>query len=311
MKRRSFLISTLLAFVWSAMAVWQPLAAEVTLARKLSNRQKFSTTTKIESQQTLTINGSPIVTKSSQTRVLSSQAGERRADGEIDVQVVTEALQAKIEVPVAGLDINFDSAKPDEAKDSGPLGELLKLAGKMKYTVTYDAQNSPKKVDMSREAFNSLDDATKKLVESQLDPNNVLEAIISEEALIPAEAVKVGDKWEKVVKMRLEGQQIMTFKIQCQYEGPARHAGRDVERVATKATEVTYAMEGDLGGLKFQKADLRIEDQGGAMLFDPHLGQIVHRESDYHIAGKIDFEVGGTALPADLDLRMKVTTDTL
>ena len=111
--------------------------------------------------------------------------------------------------------------------------------------------------------------------------------------------------------MRLEAGQILEFKTQSTYQGTVREQGQTLDKITTKSTEVKYEMDPNSASpLKLKSSDLQVEDQGGVILFDRQLGQVVKQESNVRITGSIMFDANGTELPADLDLRLKTSQTT-
>ncbi len=164
---------------------------------------------------------------------------------------------------------------------------------------------------MPQELLKELDDTARSLIEGQLDSEAIKEALNDELSQIPNKEIAPGESWVNSNKMRLEAGQILEFKTQSTYQGTVREQGQTLDKITTKSTEVKYEMDPNSASpLKLKSSDLQVEDQGGVILFDRQLGQVVKQESNVRITGSIMFDANGTELPADLDLRLKTSQTT-
>jgi hypothetical protein len=261
----------------------------------------------VSAEQTLTLDGQDINTKSSQTRELKTSAGRRMPDGTIQMDFNTTALKATLSLP-GNVVIDYDSEKadqPDVAPPYSGLVDLLQLAAKARWSATYGADNRAISVQVPENLLKPLDVAMRKLVEQQFDPDRIKTALNDDMNILPDKPVTVGQTWERTHAMQLEANQTLTFKSKYTYEGTVDQDGMSLDKISTKAMEVTYDMTEGLGGLTLKSSKLKIDDEGGVVLFDRQKGQLVTKDSTYPITGSLSFDLGGTELTGQLKLTLE------
>ena len=100
-------------------------SAQVTLEHKFPDGATSTAVTNVKTDQTLTLAGTDILTKSEQTVTIVSTNGTRDADGQLTVMHKIEAL--KVDLSVAGIELSFDSAKPDAEPPGTQLDFLIDM----------------------------------------------------------------------------------------------------------------------------------------------------------------------------------------
>jgi hypothetical protein len=290
-----------------------PVAAQVKLAWKYPAGQQLRSQVTIDAQQTLTINGVPIATRSQQNRVVKTTVGPRLSNGNFSVETSVESMKANIQLP-GGVEFKFDSAEETPRGDgtTAMLNDLLRATARTRIIATHGPDGRVTGVEVPADVLGGLDQAARQAIESQLDPASLQQSLNQEQEQIPASPVSAGDKWVRSSELPLEGGQVLSFKTELTYEGAVEEQGATLDKIATKVTEVGFDIKANSSlPLKLKQSNLQVEDKGGALLFDRELGQIVQKKSELHITGSLMFEAGGSELPAELDLRLNMAQSTL
>ena len=113
-------------------------SAQVKLTPAIQEGSRFETQEISSSQQTLSIAGMDVVTKSETIATIVSVVGKRNAAGHLEVTKHTKTLQVSINAQ--GMEYFFDSANPDKRGNS-PLEifrDVHKLSTRMTPIVVYD-----------------------------------------------------------------------------------------------------------------------------------------------------------------------------
>lgn len=288
----------------SSAAAQQP----VVLRFKLPDGQKSTLSASVETKQTLTLAGNPLDTGSTQKRTVTSVNGTRAADGRLRVESKMEELKAELKLPM-GLELTFDSAKPDAPPPGSPadfLLDLFKAESKATWTTVYGADNRVLAVEGREKILEGLPPALQVMARSQFDPAYLVKAANMELDKIPTTPIKKGDSWERTESVRLEAGQTMTFKNRYQYDGVMEKQGRPLHQISSKTSSVEYTMDADAPSpLKLVASNLKVAESEGQILFDEQLGQIAEENSKVRITGDLTFDVMGMQLPAQLDLTLK------
>src|SRR5690349_12082453 len=108
---------------------------QVKLEHKYPDGAKATYTTTIKSEQKLTLLGRDIPSKSEQTITTSMVNGQRGDDGKLAVQHAVEAFKTTLDL--AGINLTYDSTKPDAAPPGTQLDaflDIFKALAKSKWT---------------------------------------------------------------------------------------------------------------------------------------------------------------------------------
>ncbi|MFN0196898.1 MAG: DUF6263 family protein, partial [Planctomycetaceae bacterium] len=232
MKRMAVLLVVTIAGGWQISAA----EAQVQLERKFVEGTSYKNNVDIQSIQSLKINGMDIDTNVTQYMTIVSSIGTRGGDGRLKIEHKMDSLRVQMMIPQLG-DIKFDSANPDATTES-LLTPILKAAAKASWSTVLDKNNLVVAVTGRDEAFNTLDDNLKKLVQGQYEPEYLKDAAQKEAARIPATPVKPDDTWEQSEVMRIDATQILTFLKSYTYRGPEMYNGKMLDRIDVKCLEV-------------------------------------------------------------------------
>jgi len=139
------------------------------------------------------------------------------------------------------------------------------------------------------------------------DEVNVFSAIVTEDLLkssiemafgaLPANPVKIGDRWSRRLRVPAGPLGIFLFKDIMSYSGPAD----GLEKIQVSTT-FEYLPPKEGGGLPFRitKADLKSSGAKSTVLFDRAKGRLVSYAGTFPMTGTMTIEVGG--MTTDMEL---------
>jgi hypothetical protein len=222
---------------------------------------------------------------------------------EADKWVVKQTIEGvKMKIDIAGSPVSYDSTNEAAAGGTNTaLSEFFKALKGSQFTLTFAK-------DMTVEKVDGRDEFVKKLVQANKQLEQLLNKILGEEALkqmadptfgvVPKETKKVGDKWNKTVKLSL---------------GPLGTYDNTYNFTYTKQTgdtaEIDVAVElkytppaADQGGetLPFKIKGGKIEQSKeptknkGKVLFNTKSGRIESAKIDVMMTGSLTLDIGGT-----------------
>lgn len=298
-------IALALAVAW----LLSPLAAahaQVKLEHKFPDDRKTTVNNYIKVDQTLTIGGMEIPTSSEQNITITEVNGKRKADGSLQSQHEISSLQATLNI--VGMELRFDSANPDAPPPGTQIDAVLdvfKAISKSDWTVTYGQDNRVLKVEGSEDALEGLSDELRAAAEAQLDGETLTTQSNQELKALPGKPVKAGDTWTREETVQFDAYQSMTFTTIYKYEGTVEKGDKELHKITSKSTEVTYEMDGDSPSpLKIVDSELKIDESVGTILFDREAGMVVDRKDKTRIVGSLKCDVNGNELPGKLDLTL-------
>ena len=276
-------------------------AAEVTLELKFPEDSKATVQADVTVDQTLTLAGQDVVTKSSTFYKSTSSTGKRAEDGTLTVVDKTDVFQT--ELNINGTKIQFDSANPDkkaELPQIEPLLDIYRAVCKFPVTKVFDAKNKLISTKLPEGEFEKLNE----LAKMQFDPETMKKATEQLFAFLPDESVKEGDTWERSTDTNLGSGQVMTFRTKYEYKGTVEQDGRTLDKIEGKAFEVGFAINGN-PMIQLTKSDLKIKESASTVLFDRERGHVVSRASKVRIDGPLTLTINGMELPGKVDLTME------
>lgn len=297
--------------VWMCVAAFALAAtanAQEKLAFKLEEGRKLVYLTETKSEQTLTLAGMDLETKSTGFQTSSHVLGKRDDDGTLRQTEKVESLQVDISLP-GGLSFQFDSGNPDKAPDNPllePLAKIMRLTSQTTSTIVFDRNNELKSVEMPADVIAQIDP----MFQSMFSGEKMKKQLAYQRSFLPAEPAKSGDKWEANGELEIGGGQTFFFHTEYQHGGIVEKDGRKLHRITPKPLTVTYAMDPNTESpLKVTASDLKIADSEGEILFDAQQGATYSRSDKVHITGSMTFNINGQELPGKIDLTMtqKVT----
>lgn len=275
--------------------------AEVTLELKFPEESKATLQSELSVDQTLTLAGQDIVTKSSTFAVSTSSVGKRADDGSLAVTDRVDVFQS--ELNINGTKVQFDSANPDKKADVPqlePVLDIYRAIIKFPITKTFDAKNKLIAAKLPEGEFEKLGD----LAKEQFDPEKLKKATEQVLAFLPDGPVKEGETWERSTESNLGSGQVMSFRTKYEYKGTIEQDGRTLDKIEGKAFEVSLAINGN-PMLQLTKSDLKIKESASTILFDREKGHVVSRVSKVRIDGPLTLTINGMELPGKVDLTMQ------
>lgn len=298
------LIPILIAVCLPASSV---LLAQTKLEYKFPDERKTKTLVKITSQQTLTLNNTPLETSSEQEMTILTDNGKRAADGSLRQNQKIESLKAKLTMP-GGVALSFDSADPNKAPPGTPYDvflDLIKANANATWTVVRDKENRVTAIEGRDKVLESVNEAKRELVKRQIDATYLRDKANREMERIPSKPVSKGDSWELSETMRLEAGQSMTLKTKYTYQGEVDRNGKKVHQIDVETTQVSYSIDADAASpLKLASSNLKPMMIEGIIFFDQESGQVVEARDKLQITGDLKFTVSGNDLTGKLDLTM-------
>ncbi len=291
-----FVVALALVLTGAASAV-----AEVTLELKYPEESKATVQSEVTTDQTLTLAGQDIVTKSTTFVRSTSSVGKRAEDGTLAVVDKVDAFQS--ELNINGTKIQFDSANPDKKADIPqlePVLDIYRAVSKFPITKIFDAKNKLTTTKLPEGEFEKLGD----LAKEQFDPEKLKKATEQLIAFLPDGPVKEGATWERSTEANLGSGQVMTFRTKYEYKGAVEQDGRTLDKIEGKAFEVSFAINGN-PMLQLTKSDLKIKESSATILFDRERGHVVSRVSKVRIDGPLTLTINGAELPGKVDLTME------
>ncbi len=286
-----------------ALTMVSTATAQVTFERKYPEGQRARTEVESSADQTLTLAGMAVETKTDSFIVVNSQIGQRDAEGNLKVAQKFETFQSNMELP-GGITVNFDSGNANNSSDIEQLNSLLEMFRVMSessWTLILDKSNDLVRVENEDNLESSIDETYQELFSTEYREQ------IAEQEMnrLPSDPIKVGESWKKTEMAKLGAGQTFEFEKTYEYVGTIEQDGRTLDKITSKTTDVTYTMEptGNIP-LEVTDSDLEVETLKGTILFDREAGSIVSSEESVKISGSMTFSVNGQVLPGSLDLVM-------
>ena len=283
-------------------------SAQVKLTPAIQEGSRFETQEISSSQQTLSIAGMDVVTKSETIATIVSVVGKRNAAGHLEVTKHTKTLQVSINAQ--GMEYFFDSANPDKRGNS-PLEifrDVHKLSTRMTPIVVYDKDLQVREVKIDDDLLNSLPAAARNLAKDQFSPQTLATTAQQEFAFFPGKPVKAGDSWTRQETLTLDSGQALVFQIQYTYDGTVDTNGVKLDKITRLPLKVKLTLADD-APLPFKLKESKLKpEQSGTLLFDRDRGRVVERKESMRITGDITFIANGNDLPARLQLTIKSET---
>lgn len=288
---------------------------QVTLSYKFATGSDVVYRTDVDVDQTLTINGQAVPTKSKQVVRTRQTVGEARPDGSIPLLQTIESLKTELELP-GGIQMSVDTednapAPADELPQLRPIREAVRALDGATFTIVVGPDGKVSGIEGSETAIKAenLDPMIKESLQARFDASVLKRDAAQEIERFPTILVRPGETWEKTEVMDLGSGQTLTFRKQYEYAGTVEKDGKTLDRVTAKDLSVTYAMVPNPAlPVTVDKSDLKIESSTGELLFDREKGQPVSSSGKVHITGTLDMTLNGQALPAALDLTMSMST---
>ncbi len=288
-----------------------PAFGQDDLKWKFTKDKPFYQEMTTETKQEMKVTGMTINQNQKQTFYFSWTPKEKDKDGN---QVVTQKIEGvKIDIVISGNNITFDSTK--EAGASNPLTEFFKALVGSEFKLTLDKDMKVTKIEGRKEFL-------EKLIQTNQQMKQLLESILSEEALkqmadpafavVPDKPVKKGDTWKK--ESRLNMGPIGSYENTHKYT----HEGPDEKEKKLYKIKVDTTLKYIPPGpnippnfpFKITKADLSSKEAGGTILFDNEKGRVASSTMNVKLAGTLSIEIGGMTSEVTLNQDQTTTVKT-
>jgi hypothetical protein len=298
-----------------ALVVSQSAHAQVKLENKYIEGRKLTYKANSKTHQTLTLMGMEIETSEERSMVTSLTTGKRRSDSTLPVERKVESLRTEMNLP-GGMNLKFDTADPN-AKIDAPglafLGELLKLAGEIAYTIVLDDHNKVKAIEGTeklKEKVEKLDQPARDLMSKQFESEKLKKNFEQESQILPDVLARPGETWERTQVVEIGGGQTLSFRKKFEYTGTEKKGDKTLDKISSKVLDVKYQTDPDSNlPLKPVKSELKPKSSEGTILFDREEGHVVTSTDKVRIKGDITFSANGQEVPSTLDLTIETTVE--
>ncbi len=254
-------------------------------------------------------------TEIEQTEVVvsSETVGQRRADSKLPIEEKVESVHVDFTFP-GGVNLTIDSAKPDAKVDIPALeflGEALKLAAEMKYTVVLDGNNKATAVEGAEklhEKAEKLSAQARMTVQGQFEPDKLKKDFVQSHHHVPDVLARVGESWERTEVLTLGNGQSLTLKKKFEYAGTEKVGDKTLDKIKTKVTGVDYKQDPNAEAqFKVVKSAMKVESSEGTILFDREEGRLVSSDEKTRIKDDMmTFSINGAELAGGLDLTREI-----
>lgn len=270
---------------------------------ELKYHEGTSSTVQLETKtnQTLTLAGMDLDTKSSTFMIMEKTIGKRAADGSLKVEEKIKSLQTEIALP-QGLSVQFDSSNPDKKADIPqlePMMEVLRAALRLPVTTELDSKNKITNVSLPEGEYDKLPEAAKE----RFKPETVKKTAEQFTYFLPDGPVKKGDTWERSSETNLGSGQVLSLRTKYEYAGTIEKDGKTLDKITSQALEVGLTVN-DNPMLQITNCDLKVLESTGTFLVDRELGTALSKASKIRIAGPLTLVINSMELPGKVDLTM-------
>lgn len=275
-----------------------PAFGQVVLKPKFKEGTSFRVREKTMADQVLTLNGTPLPTKSNTTTKAFVSIGKKDDQGNLPIATKVESIVADLALP-GNMNVHFDSAKPDQKASDPNLEVVMEIFRKLlgsTVTVTLSPENKVLSVEGVQEG-------------SQIDPDSIKQQYQHELERFPTEPVKPGDTWKRTVQQDLGQGQLFTFERSYEYVGqvdefPTVAGSRKLDKITATDTSVDYSTKGNAGLINVKKSDLTVESSKHTLLFDREAGRTISSEGEVKIKGPISLAINNMDFAAELQLTL-------
>ncbi len=280
--------------------------AQVTLQFKFPEGRATALDNSLTFDQTLTINGQAIPTKSARATRTTTRVGAKRDDGTTPVTQTIDSIRAELSLP-GGIELTIDSDDPKDPEGELPQLQSIRQAVRALDGISYVLLFGPDNTLTAVEGLETAipDDLAPEVAEAlrrQINPETIKKQYQQAYDVFPKEPVVLDQTWDHTDMMPLGDGQTMTFERRYQYLGTIQRGGKTLDRIGLTALSVDYALDNPDLPLQVKSSDLKVESSEGEILFDREAGEIVESKNSSRITGTLVLTAGGQELPAELDL---------
>jgi hypothetical protein len=289
--------------------------AQVKLQYKFPEGKTLRYRTNWNAFQTVTLmGGMEIQSRENKTVVQAQSIGKRRGDSTLPVEMKVESLHVELRVQ-GGIDLKFDSKKPDAKIDDPDLALLVdvyRVESTVAYTVVLDKQDQVKAVEGTeklREKAGKLDAITRELIRGRIEADRLKTQFQQEHRNLPDAPAKPGESWERTEVIDYGGQ-ALSFRKKYDYGGTEKRGGKTLDKITSKVLEVKCLPpdSNSASPLKVTKSDLKVESSEGMIFFDREAGYVVEARERTKIKGTMTSSGAGTDTSSPIDLTLQTNT---
>lgn len=283
--------------------------AQVHLSYRYDEEVQHRFDVKSQTEQTLTIAGTPLVSKTQVIMRTSLQHGVRGDDGILLVQHKTEQLQAELQLP-NGITLAFDSAQPDKPapiQELQPIMDLFRFLSQESCQLKVDRQGKLLSASFAADEIRKLPET----VQRELDPTALLKQYHTERGYLPNKPLRTGDEWVIHEEHYLGAGQSLHLEMAYRYAGEVTNMPM-VHRFMQKPRSISYTMQpAPDQPLKVVNSRLQLESAEGEIVFDERLGIERLRTLKLHTTGELTLEINQQQIPATLNLMLETQAQRL
>ena len=270
--------------------------------------QQIRTEVQTETDQTLTLGGMEIPTKSTSFQIIHEVVLPKNSQGEQRLKGEFEAFQTSISLP--GFELTVDKANPKDPETIAPLKpivQMLRALAEAKWTAGVDPQGKVVSLEYEGFPFADLPEELRGDVSSERRIQQANRFL----ARLPVGPVAVGETWKRTEPLELGQGQTLTFEKEFTYRGPVLRDGRDMQQIDIKYLSVTYQMDANPASpVQITGSELTVKSSSGELFFDPQQRRIVNNQEKVQITGDLDVTAAGMPLPGKLDLTISMQVST-
>lgn len=282
-----------------------PAAGDNELAWKFNKDVPFYQELSTNTIQNIKVQGLDVGQNQKQTFMFKFEP--KKQDG--DKWIVTQTIEGvKMTIDIAGNPVSYDST--NEAAPGGTntaLTEFFKQLKGSQFTLTINK-------DMAIEKIDGRSEFVDKLVKTNKQLEQLLNKILSEEAMkqmadptfgvVPKEKKKIGDKWDRSVKLNLGPLGSYDNKYTFTYKA----VNGDIADIDVAVTLAYTAPVNDATAetlpFRIKKGEIKQTDDGksnkGTIKFNTKLGRIESASVVVKMTGSLDLEIGGSTTTVTL-----------
>ena len=325
-------------------------SAQVRLQIMQAENFTSSIQTNIKMDQILQMGGQEIITHNSQTFTTEHATGVRAKNGTLRATATIKKWVSKWTFP-GGITMEFNSSAPKTIRDDPivlkqlqPIIDLLYVIKEHPVTYIYYKSGAIKEVELPGLYVKEVDSNTNKpkepvkyelskelkkkkiadLIKQEFDPDGTANERKQQHARLPNKVVSKGDTWVRNETMKLDGNQVINFRIKYKYEGTITKTKNTPELhiITGQVTDVAYEVKvEDAAPLKVKNSQLKVAKTKIELLFqstnaekikdkksgnhDQHRGRFVKSDNLIQIKGNMTFEANGQELPGKLHLTIE------
>ena len=295
----------------------QTACAQVKLQYKFPEGKTLRYRTNWNAYQTVTNMGQELQSSERKTVIWTQSIGNRRSDATLPVAMKVESLHVELRIQ-GGIDLKFDSKKPDAKIDDPDLALVLdpyKVESATAYTVVLDKEDKVKAIEgmeALREKAGKLDAIAREQIRGRIEADRLETQFEQEHRNLPDTPTKPGQWWERTEVIDY-GAQPLCFHKKYEYAGTEKRGGKTLDKIGIKVLDVTcLPPDADAATpLKITKSNLKVESSEGTILFDRERGCLVEFRERTKLKGTITSSGAGTDTSSPIDLNLQTTIQLL